>query len=44
VGLDIGTISSGNSVVLRFGAGGTKLNFSSYYLTLSKSQAAVLTE
>ena len=41
VGLDIETISSGNSVVLWFGAGRTKPNFSSYYLTLAKSQAAV---
>jgi hypothetical protein len=41
VGLDIGAFSSGNSAVLRFGARRIKPSFSSYYLTLSKSQAAV---
>ena len=41
VGLDIGAISSGNSALLRFGARRIKPSFSSYYLTLSKSQAAV---
>ena len=41
VGLDIGTISSGNSAVLQFGARRIKPSFSFYYLTLSKSQAVV---
>ena len=41
MGLDLGAISSGNSAVLRFGARRIKPSFSSYYLTLSKSPAAV---
>jgi len=41
VGLDGRAISSGNSAVLRFGACRIKPSFSSYYLSLAKSQAAV---
>jgi len=41
VGQDIGAINSINSAILRLGARRIKPNFSSYYLTLSKSQAVV---
>jgi hypothetical protein len=41
VGLDNETISSGNSVVLGFGARRTKPSFCTFYLSLAKSQAAV---
>ena len=41
VGLTIEAINSGNSAVLRFGAGRIKPSFSNYYLSLAKSQAAV---
>ena len=39
-GFEIGALSSSNFVVLWFGAGPTKLSFSSQNVTLSKSKAA----